>query len=55
MDAAILQADHAEYLDLSPEHLPGLRVFVNGRGNFPVPTSAWPTTVTIGVPRDRSR
>ncbi|NCT91332.1 nucleotide sugar dehydrogenase [Cellulomonas sp. APG4] len=31
VDAAILQADHAEYADLSPQDLPGVRVLVDGR------------------------
>ena len=30
-DAAVLQADHAEYAELGPDDLPGLRVFVDGR------------------------
>lgn len=32
VDVAILQADHPEYKDLSPEDLPGIKVFVDGRG-----------------------
>ncbi|MDO5735027.1 MAG: nucleotide sugar dehydrogenase [Propionibacteriaceae bacterium] len=32
VDVAILQADHPEYKDLSPEDLPGVQVFVDGRG-----------------------
>jgi UDP-N-acetyl-D-mannosaminuronate dehydrogenase len=31
VDAAVLQADHAEYLDLRPADLPGIRVLVDGR------------------------
>ena len=31
-DAAIVQADHAEYAGLGPERLPGIRVLVDGRG-----------------------
>jgi nucleotide sugar dehydrogenase len=54
VDAAILQADHPEYLDIKPDDLPGLRAFVNGRGTFPVPTDGWPRVRTLGVP-DLSR
>jgi nucleotide sugar dehydrogenase len=31
LDAAVVQADHAEYADLSAEQLPGLRAIVDGR------------------------
>lgn len=31
VDAAVLQADHAEYCDLRPADLPGVRVLVDGR------------------------
>lgn len=31
VDAAIVQADHAEYGELSPEQFPGIQVFVDGR------------------------
>jgi len=31
VDAAVLQADHVEYLDLRPNDLPGIRVLVDGR------------------------
>jgi UDP-N-acetyl-D-mannosaminuronate dehydrogenase len=31
VDAAVLQADHAEYRDLRPADLPGVRVLVDGR------------------------
>lgn len=31
VDAAVVQADHAEYRELSPEALPGVKVFVDGR------------------------
>ena len=50
VDAAILQADHRRYLELTASDLPGVQVFVNGRGTFPVPTSIWPRVRTIGVP-----
>ncbi len=40
VDAVILQADHPEYLDLTPTDLPGATVIIDGRGvlkrqNFP--------------------
>lgn len=31
VDVAVLQADHAEYRDLGPERLPGIRLLVDGR------------------------
>ena len=31
VDAAVVQADHAEYRDLSPADLPGVKVLVDGR------------------------
>ncbi len=31
VDAAVVQADHAEYRDLTPDHLPGVKVLVDGR------------------------
>jgi len=31
VDAAVVQADHAEYRELGPTDLPGLRVFIDGR------------------------
>jgi UDP-N-acetyl-D-mannosaminuronic acid dehydrogenase len=32
VDAAVVQADHAEYADLRPEDVPGARVVLDGRG-----------------------
>jgi len=32
VDAVILQADHPEYLDLTPTDLPGTQVIIDGRG-----------------------
>ena len=40
VDAAILQADHPEYLALTPADLPGIRAFVDGRGV--IDAAAWP-------------
>lgn len=31
VDAAVVQADHTEYREASPEHLPGIRTFIDGR------------------------
>lgn len=31
VDAAVVQADHAEYRELSPSDLPGVRAFIDGR------------------------
>jgi nucleotide sugar dehydrogenase len=31
VDAAVVQADHAEYRELTPQQLPGIRTFVDGR------------------------
>jgi len=31
VDAAVVQADHAEYRDLGPDDLPGLKAFIDGR------------------------
>jgi len=31
VDAAVVQADHAEYRDLKPSQLPGIRSFIDGR------------------------
>ncbi|NUU31075.1 nucleotide sugar dehydrogenase [Arthrobacter sp. C9C5] len=31
VDAAVVQADHAEYRTLGPQQLPGVRVFIDGR------------------------
>jgi UDP-N-acetyl-D-glucosamine dehydrogenase len=40
VDVAVLQADHAEYTQLTPADLPGLRVLVDGRGTLD--PAAWP-------------
>ena len=40
VDAAILQADHHEYLALTPADLPGVRAFVDGRGV--IDAANWP-------------
>ncbi|MBA2348253.1 MAG: nucleotide sugar dehydrogenase [Solirubrobacterales bacterium] len=41
VDAAVLQADHAEYASLTPAELPGARIVVDGRGVLdPAPFAA---------------
>lgn len=53
VDAAILQADHREYLELTPRDLPGVRALVDGRAF--VPADSWGTEVpriVIGAPGD---
>jgi nucleotide sugar dehydrogenase len=53
VDAAILQADHVEYLELKRSDLPGLEVFVNGRGAFPAPLGlARTTSISVGKPAE---
>ncbi len=49
VDAAVIQADHAEYRDLTPSDLPGLRTLVDGRRL--TTASDWPgvTHRTVGV------
>lgn len=49
IDAAIIQADHLEYKNLSPSDLPGLRAIVDGRRISS--SDAWPGVVysAIGV------
>jgi len=47
-DAAILQADHSEYANLSADQLPGVRLLLNGRGTFRV-RGTWPRIVRIGT------
>lgn len=48
-DAAILQADHSEYAQLTAERIPTVRLLVNGRGAFHVRSQDWPRVVTVGV------
>ena len=49
VDAAVIQADHAEYRDLAPSDLPGLKTLVDGRRL--TTASDWPgvTHRTVGV------
>jgi nucleotide sugar dehydrogenase len=53
VDGAVLQADHAEYLDYSPADLPGVRVVLDGRGVLD--PERWPAVTVVrlgggGVP-----
>lgn len=49
-DAAVVQADHDEYRDLSPDELPGCRVVVDGRRVLTRETWSGVPMVTIGQP-----
>jgi UDP-N-acetyl-D-mannosaminuronate dehydrogenase len=50
VDAAVVQADHAEYRALTPADLPGIRTFIDGRRVSTV--EAWPGVNyrVIGIP-----
>lgn len=50
VDAAILQADHAEYRSLTAGDLPGVQLLLNGRAALVIDTGAWPRVVTLGLP-----
>ncbi|QCU77553.1 nucleotide sugar dehydrogenase [Citricoccus sp. SGAir0253] len=54
VDAAVLQADHAEYKDWTPADLPGIRTLIDGRSI--VDASAWDGVMvrTIGRPMDKA-
>jgi nucleotide sugar dehydrogenase len=47
VDAAVLQADHAEYQDLRPDDLPGVTVVLDGRGVLD--PAQWPGVCVLGV------
>jgi nucleotide sugar dehydrogenase len=49
VDAAVLQADHAEYQSLTPSDLPGVKVVLDGRGVLD--PARWPGVVVLGVGR----
>ena len=48
VDAAILQADHPEYLELTPADLPGIKVLVDGRNSTSSEKWAGVTRLVIG-------
>ena len=54
VDAAVLQADHAEYKEWTPTDLPGIRTLIDGRSILD--TDAWTgvTIRTIGRPKDQA-
>lgn len=49
VDAAVVQADHAEYVGLTSSDLPGARVLVNGRPGLAVPSAVAAEVVVVGV------
>ncbi len=49
VDAAIVQADHRDYANLSPQDLPGLRVIVDGRRITSSHTWSGVQHLTVGV------
>lgn len=53
VDVAIIHTDHADYRELGPEQLPGVRVVVDGRNR--IDPSRFPDTpvVTVGKPAAR--
>jgi len=52
VDVAILQADHAEYVDLRPSDLPGVAVIVDGRRMLEPGVFPETKVLTIGAGRD---
>ncbi len=54
VDAAVVQADHAEYREWSEDRLPGVRVILDGRGGV-VDPARWQgvTVVSLGTGRSR--
>lgn len=51
VDAAVVQADHADYWTLSASDLPGARVVVDGRNILAGSALPGPSIVTLGKPR----
>jgi UDP-N-acetyl-D-mannosaminuronate dehydrogenase len=49
IDAAVLQADHAEYQELTPSDLPGVKVALDGRGVLD--PARWPGVSVLSVGR----
>ena len=54
IDAAVLQADHSEYRELSPASLPGIRTFVDGRRGSSAERWAGVNYRVIGSPQGKS-
>lgn len=51
-DAAVLQADHAEYLDWGPAEIPGLQTILDGR--CALSAASWPEVTYIAIGRARA-
>jgi nucleotide sugar dehydrogenase len=49
VDAAVLQTDHAEYQELTPSDLPGVRVVLDGRGMLD--RARWPGVSVLSIGR----
>ena len=49
VDAAVLQADHAEYQELTPGDLPGVKVVLDGRGVLD--HARWPGVSVLSLGR----
>lgn len=54
VDAAVLQADHAEYKELTKEQLPGIRTIVDGRKILDPASFEGVTFRSIGVPAENN-
>lgn len=54
VDAAVLQADHAEYKEWTPADLPGIRTLIDGRSILEAGKWEGVTVRTIGRPKDQS-
>jgi nucleotide sugar dehydrogenase len=49
VDAAVVQADHEDYAELTSRDLPGVRVLVNGRPGLRLSPDVAPDVVVVGV------
>ena len=52
VDAAVLQADHADYRTLGPSDLPGVRCVLDGRRTLDL--GLWDVSTTLWIGRSRS-
>lgn len=48
VDAVVVQADHAEYADLTPADIPGARLVVNGRPGLRIDLGGTPEVLVVG-------
>ncbi|WP_022871604.1 nucleotide sugar dehydrogenase [Yaniella halotolerans] len=55
IDAAVIQADHAEYRSLTPKDLPGIKTLLDGRNITDSKTWSGVTHLVIGRPASDSR